>query len=250
MPTLPQRRPGSDHLELPDRAAEYGDRLALVTPQGEHRYRQLLAGSGRVARALLDGAADLNEARVAFLTEPGAAYVAGQWGAWRAGGVAVPLCVHHPEPELQYVVEDAGVSALAADGAMLDRLRPIADRHHLRLLNLDEITADTEPHTAPDENAADLPHIDGGRMAMMLYTSGSTGKPKGVVTTHGNVAAQVRSLVEAWAWSADDRILHTLPLHHIHGVINVLGCAMHSGAVCEMPGTFDPDARVESHRIG
>ena len=47
-----------------------------------------------------------------------------------------------------------------------------------------------------------------------------------------NIEAQVRSLVEAWEWTAEDRILHFLPLHHIHGIINVLSCALWSGACC------------------
>jgi len=53
-----------------------------------------------VASALLDGAADLGEARVAFLVRPGHEYVATLLGIWRAGGVAVPLWVSHPLPEL------------------------------------------------------------------------------------------------------------------------------------------------------
>ena len=42
---------------------------------------------------------------------------------------------------------------------------------------------------------------------MILYTSGTTSRPKGVVTTHANITAQIMSLVEAWEWSADDRIV-------------------------------------------
>ena len=57
----------------------------------------------------------------------------------------------------------------------------------------------------------------------MLYTSGTTSKPKGVVTTHAQLAAQIASLVEAWEWTAADRTLHVLPLHHIHGIVNVSG---------------------------
>ncbi len=52
-------------------------------------------------------------------------------------------------------------------------------------------------------------------------------------------AAQILSLVEAWEWSADDRILLFLPLHHVHGIINVVSCALWSGATCQMLERFD-----------
>ena len=74
---------------------------------------------------------------------------------------------------------------------------------------------------------------------MILYTSGTTSRPKGVVTTHDNITAQIMSLVQAWEWSADDRILLFLPLHHVHGIINVVSCALWSGAICEMMPRFD-----------
>ena len=73
----------------------------------------------------------------------------------------------------------------------------------------------------------------------MVYTSGTTGWPKGVVTTHANLVAQVTSLVAAWEWRSDDHILLVLPLHHVHGIVNVLGCALWSGARCEMLPQFD-----------
>ena len=41
-------------------------------------------------------------------------------------------------------------------------------------------------------------------------------------------AAQIDGLVEPWAWSADDRILLVLPLHHVHGIVNVVCCALWS----------------------
>ena len=77
---------------------------------------------------------------------------------------------------------------------------------------------------------------------MILYTSGTTGKPKGVVTTHANIEAQITTLISAWDWSAEDRILLALPLHHVHGIINVLCCALWTGACCEMLPEFDADA--------
>jgi malonyl-CoA/methylmalonyl-CoA synthetase len=75
---------------------------------------------------------------------------------------------------------------------------------------------------------------------MIIYTSGTTGRPKGVVLTHANLAAQIASLVTAWAWRPEDRILLVLPLHHVHGIVNVVACALWSGARCEMAPRFEP----------
>ena len=77
---------------------------------------------------------------------------------------------------------------------------------------------------------------------MILYTSGTTGRPKGVVTTHANITAQIESLVAAWEWTSSDRTLLVLPLHHVHGIINVVCCALWSGAVLEMHPRFDAEA--------
>ncbi len=97
-----------------------------------------------------------------------------------------------------------------------------------------------------------LPDVGSNRRAMILYTSGTTSRPKGVVTTHENITAQITSLIEAWEWSADDRIVLCLPLHHVHGIINVVSCALWSGAVCEMLPRFDANAvweRIASGRL-
>src|ERR1043166_7299336 len=64
----------------------------------------------------------------------------------------------------------------------------------------------------------------------------------GVVTTHVNITAQINALVTAWEWSRDDRIILVLPLHHVHGIINVVSCALWSGATCEMLPRFDANA--------
>ena len=91
----------------------------------------------------------------------------------------------------------------------------------------------------PDIHRYSEPDIARDRRAMILYTSGTTRRPKGVVTTHDNIAAQIKSLVEAWEWSASDRIVLCLPLHHVHGIINVVSCALWSGATCEMLPRFE-----------
>jgi malonyl-CoA/methylmalonyl-CoA synthetase len=97
---------------------------------------------------------------------------------------------------------------------------------------------------------SDLPAVDDLRNAMMLYTSGTTGKPKGVVMTHANLRAQVECLVRAWEWSPQDHTVHVLPLHHTHGIVNVLCCALWSGASLEMLPRFDANAVWDSFKKG
>lgn len=230
-------------LPLVARARDHAARTAVVAPEGTFTCAELLDASARVAAALLDGRDDLREARVAFLAPPGWGYVAVQWGVWRAGGIAVPLAVSHPPAELEYVVHDADAEVVVAHPQFGDTLRPVAERSGRRFL----LTGDALS-TAP----APLPPVDEARRAMIVYTSGTTGRPKGAVTTHAGLRAQVTALVEAWGWTADDRILLVLPLHHVHGIVNVLTCALWCGAVCEILPRFDAEETwrvIESGRL-
>jgi malonyl-CoA/methylmalonyl-CoA synthetase len=74
-----------------------------------------------------------------------------------------------------------------------------------------------------------------------VYTSGTTSRPKGCVTTFAAVAHQAQILIDAWKWSSSDIILHCLPLHHVHGLVNALLCPLMSGACIKMLPKFDAD---------
>ncbi len=215
-------------IELVEQATRHGPSEAIVSEGKSYTYEELLVSSANVAAGLLGDQQDLEMARIGFLVPPGFTYAACQWGIWRAGGIAVPLGLQHPLPELQHVVEDAGISILVADPAWEEKLQPLAAAGSLPLLRLDQLLL---------EESTSLPEISLDRAAMILYTSGTTNRPKGVVTTHENIQAQTVALIDAWGWTAEDRILHVLPLHHIHGIINVLTCALWAGATCEiLPG--------------
>jgi len=227
-------------IPLFQRAAEHADRIAVVAPEGVFTYRDLLKTSAAAATRLLAGRDDLDGARVCFLVPPGWDHVATQWGVWRSGGMAVPLAVSHPPAELAYVLDDAEPEVVVAHPSLAERVSDIAAERGLAVLQT--------PALLDDGPAGELPALAPERHAMMLYTSGTTGLPKGVVATHGNVEAQVRALVEAWGWTRGDHILLTLPLHHVHGIVNVLTCALWSGAVCQILPSFD--AREVWNRLG
>ncbi|MEX1005666.1 MAG: acyl-CoA synthetase [Acidimicrobiia bacterium] len=217
-------------------ARDHGERLALVTSEGTFTYSELVQSATRVAAALLGDRTDLTEERVAFLVPPGARYVALQWGIWAAGGVSVPLCTSHPRGELEHVITDSGASILIASDEFAERLAPLGKDLGLEVRRAEAVIE------APVPSSPQLPSVDGSGRALILYTSGSTGKPKGVVWTHRMFQAQLESLSEAWGWRPDDRTLLALPLHHVHGLVNVLGCALWNGAVCEVLASFDASA--------
>ena len=237
------------------RADGWNARKAIACDGKEYTYGELLHASavcaGAVASELTSGDARVSPkprsgdalsaeprrgegGRVAFLVAPGFDHVAWQWGIWRAGAVAVPLSAAQAPAEWDFIIEDAQAGVVIGDD-QAGVLAAIAARRGARWLssNRAAIALSAAPprtqHSAPS-----TPHS-----ALLLYTSGTTSRPKGVVLTHANLEAQMATLADAWGWRADDRILHVLPLNHVHGIVNVLGCALWSGACCEFLSPFD-----------
>lgn len=217
-------------IPIVGRASEFALRVAIVDSSGKHAFEELIQASRTVASGLLNGRSDLNAARVCFLMPPSFEYVSVQWGIWQAGGIAVPLCPDHPLSEHHYVLSDSDAEAVVYHPQFEESLFPLVQREHrVKFISTARIPNSPQP----------LPKIGEERPAMILYTSGTTSRPKGAVITHSNIRSQITSLVRAWQWSEKDHVLHVLPLHHIHGIVNVLCCALWSGAKCQILPKFD-----------
>jgi malonyl-CoA/methylmalonyl-CoA synthetase len=213
-----------------ERARQFGSSTAVIAEGRSWTYADLLAVAAQLSGALLAGEQDLREARIAVLVPPGFDYVAALWSIWQAGGVAVPLCLQHPPPEWEYILDDTGAAALVVGADFEARAQPLAAARSLRMISTASVRS---------AESAILPKVDPARRAMIVYTSGTTARPKGVVTTHANIQTQAETLIRAWEWTAADHILHVLPLHHVHGIVNALLCALAAGAVCEFLPRFD-----------
>jgi acyl-CoA synthetase (AMP-forming)/AMP-acid ligase II len=97
---------------------------------------------------------------------------------------------------------------------------------------------------ATSSHPVSLEDLDGGRSlgGMMLYTSGTTNRPKGVLIPQSALTAQAASLLEAWKYTPEDRLLHLLPLHHIHGTVNAIVTPILAGSSIEFMFPFNTDA--------
>ena len=217
---------------ITEAALNQSDKIAIIASGKSYPYSILLQASQQFATHLLDGSNDLHGARVAFMVDPGFDYVKVQWGIWQSGAVAVPLCITHPLPSLQYVLEDTGTTILVISPQYHDLLAAHALEHSIRLIVVDRL---------PEITVVVLPQLDSHRNAMILYTSGTTNKPKGVVTTHANIAAQISSIATAWQYAPTDHALCVLPLHHVHGIINVVSATLSIGGTVEFVTSFSVD---------
>jgi malonyl-CoA/methylmalonyl-CoA synthetase len=87
--------------------------------------------------------------------------------------------------------------------------------------------------------SAGVPEAD--TPAVIVYTSGTTGRAKGAVLSHGNLAANARTLLEAWRITAEDRYLAVLPLFHVHGLANGVCSWLASGCRMRVVERFEHD---------
>ncbi|KAJ3107178.1 hypothetical protein HK100_003620, partial [Physocladia obscura] len=212
---------------------------AIVDPDGSNiSYGELL----RAVRTFADSSS-LRDAkpgdRVAFLCPRDSSFVISQWGTWAREAIAVPLCAEHPASELAHVISDSQASRVLFHPLFTTVIT--ATRNDPRVIAQNPIFICVDPVT--EYLQATLPQtttltttwtpLDKTQGALIIYTSGTTGRPKGVLTTFANIEAQVASLHTAWRWSAADKILLLLPLHHIHGVINIVTCALAAAATLE-----------------
>lgn len=206
------------------------DRIALVDGSLSYSYAELNQRIDRFAGGLISRAGDLRQERIAFFIPASLDYVTTMHGIWRAGGIAVPLNVASAVAELHHCLSSAGVTRMIANDAYQDSLRELCKELTIELVSVDDVLID---------DVVALPEIDINRRAMMLFTSGTTNKPKGVVSTHKTIHAQITTLIEAWSWTDEDVIPLFLPLHHIHGIINILSCGLWTGATVHLFAKFD-----------
>ncbi|AGZ50077.1 acyl-CoA synthetase [Mycobacterium kansasii] len=144
--------------------------------------------------------------RVAVLATPTAATVLAVTGCLLAGVQVVPVPADVGVAERRHMLADSGAQAwLGPVPAETEGLPHIPVRLRARSWH-------RYPEPSPDD------------VAMVIYTSGTTGPPKGVQLSRRAIAADLDALADAWQWTADDVLVHGLPMYHVHGlVLGLLG---------------------------
>lgn len=143
---------------------------------------------------------------VAVLATPTPTTVLAIAGCLIAGVPVVPVPADVGIAERRHILTDSGAQAwLGEKPDDAGGLAHIPVRLHARSWH-------RYPEPSPDSTA------------LVIYTSGTTGLPKGVVVSRRAIAADIDMLAEAWQWTADDTLVHGLPLYHVHGlVLGLLG---------------------------
>lgn len=186
--------------------------------------------------------------RVAVCLPKSVASIELHLAACSIGAVSMPLNPAYSSSELEYLLKDSGGKVLITrrEGPGTAPASGLAVDAATRIVS---VGPEGLSHSLPaTSNRLDKVKLSHEVSALMLYTSGTTGRPKGAVISHGSLTANIEMLNEAWQWSADDVLLHVLPLFHVHGLLVALHGALHAGACAIVRPSFE--ASMVSRDLG
>ncbi|MCQ8192416.1 acyl-CoA synthetase [Streptomyces rugosispiralis] len=199
-------------------AAPGDDRPDALSVAGRALSREELLGAAGAVAARIAGA-PVVAVRATATPETVVAVV----GALLAGVPVVPVPPDSGPAERDHILRDSGATLLLTGEAV-------------------DAPVETVPVDPAERAAWTKPEPDPESTAFILYTSGTTGAPKGALISRRAVAADLDGLAAAWAWTAEDTLVHGLPLFHVHGlVLGVLG-ALRTGSRLVHTGKPTPAA--------
>ena len=228
---------------LRDRAPSL-EKVALDNPErASLSYGELFARAGWAARALVDLGVEPGD-RVAAQIDKSPDAIVLALACFRAGAALLPLNTAYTLAELEYFLGDAGPALTICRPANLDALRTLGEK--LNLPAVESLGAHGEGSFATRIAAAtsELPVVPRAHddLAAILYTSGTTGRSKGAMLTHENLASNAEALVNLWRFTADDVLIHALPVYHTHGLFVATNVALLAGATMIFQPRFDADS--------
>jgi len=220
----------------------------LATGDGRSwRYADVDALSARIAHCL-SGHGAMPGDRISVQVEKSPEALALYLACLRAGLVFHPLNMAYTPAELGYFLDNAEPAIVICDPRNESAVQPLLQgAGAVPLLTLSGKGEGTliEQAAGMDGSFATLSRA-ADDLAALLYSSGTTGVPKGIMLTHSNLLRNTEALVEAWGFTGEDRLLHALPIFHVHGLFVAIGCVLLSGASMRWLSSYDVDQVIRS----
>jgi malonyl-CoA/methylmalonyl-CoA synthetase len=221
---------------------------ALVAGDLTLSHDELRAAASRAAERLRQ-AGVIRGTHVAMFAENSGAWIISYLGLLLLGATVVGMNPAFKAAEAEQILSDSEAAVVLVDAgrqSLVDALRPRLPA--LRTTARVDGIGSTTRHPDPPPQAGREP-LGPNSPALLLYTSGTTGRPKGALLDHGNLLAQARGVVEAWRWTAADRLVLALPLFHVHGLAIALNGSLVAGG-CAVLVPFSPENVVRELHAG
>ncbi|MFG1344135.1 malonyl-CoA synthase [Xanthobacter autotrophicus DSM 431] len=220
--------------------------LATLADGRVETYGDALALSARLAGLLVARGVKPGD-RVAVQVEKSWPALALYLAAVRAGAVYLPLNTAYTLNEVEYFLTDAEPTVFVCRPEIEAEARALATRLGVpcvETLSTDGTGSLTEAATAFPTTFADVPRGPED-LGGILYTSGTTGRAKGAMLTHANLLSNAQTLKDYWRFTADDVLLHALPIFHTHGLFVASNIILLSGASMVFRSKFDPKEALQ-----
>lgn len=222
------------------------DAVFIETQDGRvWTYGDMLGHSARIAHVLTERGVQPGD-RVAVQVEKSAEALMLYLACVRCGAVYLPLNTGYTVAELDYFFNDAKPAVIVVSPHNADKLADTVKGCGAVLETLDDHGGGSLMESARAA-ATDFDDVERGPddLAAILYTSGTTGRSKGAMLSHDNLLSNALTLRESWRFTAQDRLIHALPIFHTHGLFVATNVILVSGASMFLLPKFDADAIVE-----
>jgi len=205
-------------------------------------YREALERSAQFAHALRAFGVRAGD-RVAVQVEKSTEAVLLYLATLRLGAVYLPLNTAYTAAELEYFLGDARPAVFVCALERYSDLEPLAKGLGIAAVaSLDAAGAGSLIDAARGcLSRFDTVARNDDDLAAILYTSGTTGRSKGAMLTQRNLVSNARTLAAFWRFTADDVLLHALPIFHIHGLFVAINVTLAVGSSLIFLPRFDVD---------